>query len=207
MIQRLRLAAALLLLGAMVTGLTGCAATIQSDVIAFHQWPADMKERTFAFQRSAGQDASLEYRVYEDLVRNELLRLGYIADTEKRGAALTVAIGYDVRTAQVVVNQPYDPFWYGPGFYPGWGWRHGAYPYYDPFFGPPMQQTTYPIYTRRLHIVINATADKKPLYEVEVSSEGQNANLSKAMPYMVRSAFSDFPGQSGVMHRVKLKID
>jgi hypothetical protein len=204
MIQRLRVFAALILLGLL---LTGCAATIQSDVIAFHQWPADMKERTFAFQRTAEQDASLEYRTYEDLVRNELLRLGYIADTEKRGAALTVAISYDVRAAQVVVNEPYDPFWYGPGFYPGWGWRHGGYPYYGPFYGPPMQQTVYPIYTRRLHVAINATSDKKPLYEVEVSSEGRNADLPRAMPYMVRSAFADFPGESGVMHRVKLKID
>ncbi|HEY4317024.1 MAG TPA: DUF4136 domain-containing protein [Herbaspirillum sp.] len=204
MIQRLRLIAATILLGIL---LTGCAATIQSDVIAFHQWPAEMKERTFAFRRTADQDASLEYRTYEDLVRNELLRLGYIADTEKRGAALTVALSYDVRTAQIVVNQPYDPFWYGPGFYPGWGWRHGGYPYYDPFFGPPMQQTVYPIYTRRLHVAIDATSDKKPLYEVEVSSEGRNADLSKAMPYMVRSAFADFPGESGVMHRVKLKMD
>ena len=205
MIQRLRVFAAMILLGVL---LTGCAATIQSDVIAFHQWPADMKERTFAFQRTPEQDASLEYRAYEDMVRNELLRLGYIADTEKRGAALTVAISYDVRTVQVVVNRPYDPFWYGPGFYPGWGWRHGGpYPYYDPFFGPPMQQTVYPIYTRRLHIMIANTGDKKPLYEVEVSSEGQNASLSHAMPYMIRSAFADFPGESGVMHRVKLKVD
>ena len=206
MIKRLRILAATIMLGAL---LTGCATTIQSDVIAFHQWPADMPgaNSTFAFQRTAEQDASLEYRTYEDMVRNELLRLGYIADTEKRGAALTVAISYDVRAVQVVVDQPYDPFWYGPGFYPGWGWRHGGYPFYDPFFGPPMRQTVYPIYTRRLHIAITGTADKKPLYEVEVASEGRNAALPAAMPYMIRSAFADFPGQSGVMHRIKLKMD
>jgi hypothetical protein len=202
----LRFIAALITLSGLLV-LSGCASTIQSDVIAFHQWPAEMPNRTFAFTRTAEQDASLEYRSYEDLVRNELTRLGYIPDTEKRGAALSVALSYEVRAAQIVVTEPYDPFWYGPGFYPGWGWRHGGYPYYDPFFRPPMQQTVYPFYTRRLHIMITGAKDKKPLYEVEVSSEGRNAALSTAMPYMVRSAFSDFPGQSGVMHRVKLKID
>jgi hypothetical protein len=205
MIRRLRFIVTSIVLGIL---LTGCASTIRSDVIAFHQWPADLPVRTFAFQRTPEQETSLEYRSYEDLVRNELSRLGYIPDAEKRGAALTVAISYDVRSAQVVVTEPYDPFYYGPSFYPGWGWRHGgsSYSYYDPFFGPPMQQTIYPIYTRRLHILITNTSDKKPLYEVEVASEGRKPALQLAMPYMIRSAFTDFPGQNGVMHQVKLKI-
>jgi hypothetical protein len=205
MIRRLRFILASITLGIL---LTGCASTIRSDVIAFHQWPADLPVRTFAFDRTPEQETSLEYRSYEDLVRNELSRLGYVPDAEKHGAALTVAISYSVRSAQVVVTEPYDPFYYGPSFYPGWGWRPGGpYSYYDPFFGPPMQQTIYPIYTRRLHILITNTADKKPLYEVEVASEGRKPALQPAMPYMIRSAFSDFPGKNGVMHQVKLKID
>ena len=190
--------------------LSGCASTIQSDVIAFHQWPADMPARTFSFQRTPEQEASLEYRSYEDLVRNQLSRLGYTPDTNGHGAALSVAISYEVRAEQVVVTEPYDPFWYSPGFYPGWGWRHGGpYPYYDLFYGPRLQQTVYPEYTRHLHILITDTAAKKPLYEVEVSSEGRHAALAKAkaMPYMIRSAFQDFPGQSGLMHSVRLKVE
>ena len=205
MIRWLRFIVAVTALGIL---LTGCATTIQSDVIAFHEWPGDLPDRTFAFKRTPAQEASLEYRSYEDMVRNELSRLSYIPDTEGRGTALVVTLSYDVRAAQLLVAQPYDPFWYGPGFYPGWGWRHrGPYPAYDPFWGPPMQPAVYPIYSRRLHIVIARTSDKKTLYEVEVVSEGNNAVLSTAMPYMVRSAFSDFPGQSGVMHSVRLKME
>jgi hypothetical protein len=71
-----------------------------------------------------------------------------------------------------------------------------------------MRQSIYPIYTRRLHIAITGASGKKPpLYEVDVVSEGSHAALPVAMPYMIRSAFLDFPGQSGVMHRVRLKID
>jgi hypothetical protein len=201
----LRLIAAVAASGAL---LSGCATTIQSDVIAFHEWPGDLPDRTFSFSRTPAQEASLEYRSYEDMVRNELSRLGYIPDTERRAAALDVTLDYGVRTAQVVVAEPYDPFWYGPGFYPGWGWRHrGPGPFYDPFWGPPLQQTVYPLYSRRLHITIARSADRKTLYEVEVVSEGNNGSLPAVMPYMVRSAFSDFPGRSGVMHSVRLKME
>lgn len=210
MIQRLRGLFGLCGLFAMLAMgslLTGCASTVQSDVIAFHNWSAAPADKTFSFARTPDQNASLEYRSYEDMVRNELSRLGYIPDTENRSTALAVALSYEVRTSQIVVNQPYDPFWYGPGFYPGWGWRQGGYGYYDPFFSPPMQQTVYPIYTRRMHVLITGVADKQPLYEVEVVSEGRDSGLSNVMPYMIRSAFTDFPGQSGVMHRVKLKTN
>lgn len=188
--------------------LTGCASTIRSDVIAFHEWPAELPDRSFTFSRTPEQAASLEYRMYEDQVRNELSRLGFIPDVDRKGSALTVALSYGMRMAQVVVTEPaYDPFWYGPGFYPGWGWRRGRYPY-DPYWGPPMRQTAYPIYSRSLHVVITRTAEPaRPLYEVEVVSEGENGNLSEAMPYMIRSAFDNFPGQSGVLHSVKLKVE
>ncbi|MDB5776952.1 MAG: hypothetical protein JWP38_3085 [Herbaspirillum sp.] len=203
MIRWLRSMATVLALGTL---LSGCASTISSNVIAFHEWPADMPQRTFAFRRTPDQDASLEYRGYEDMVRNELSRLGYIPDTgPKDGSALVVTLSYDVRAAQLIVIEPYyDPFWYGPGYYPGWGWRHGGF--YDPFWGPPMRQTAYPVYSRRLHVLIMRRSDGKPLYEVEVTSEGGTASLPVAMPYMVRSAFTDFPGQNGVMHTVKLKM-
>jgi hypothetical protein len=205
MIRRLRFIVVFIALGVL---LTACATTIQSDVIAFHQWPADLPVRTFAFSRTPEQDASLEYRTYEVMVRNALSRLGYIPDTEQHGAALIVTISYDVRGEHVVITEPYDPFYYGAGFYPGWGWQYGGpSPYFDPFYGPPMRQSIYPIYTRHLHIAITGASGKKALYEVDVVSEGGRPGLAFAMPYMIRSAFLDFPGQSGVMRRVRLKMD
>lgn len=149
----------LLALGLGANLLTGCASTIRSDVIAFHEWPAELPDRSFTFARTPEQAASLEYRTYEDQVRNELSRLGFIPDADHKGAALTVALAYGVRMVQVVVTEPaYDPFWYGPGFYPGWGWRRGRYPY-DPFWGQPLRQTAYPVYSRSLHIIIARTAE------------------------------------------------
>jgi hypothetical protein len=81
---------AMLAILAMGMLLTGCATTIRSDVIAFHQWPTDMPGSTFTFTRTPEQEASLEYRDYEDMVRTELSRLGYIPEVDRRGSTLTV---------------------------------------------------------------------------------------------------------------------
>jgi hypothetical protein len=40
-----------------------------------------------------------------------------------------------------------------------------------------------------------------------VRSEGKEANLVRVMPYLVRSAFTDFPGKSGKPHVIEMKFD
>jgi len=40
-----------------------------------------------------------------------------------------------------------------------------------------------------------------------VDSEGQRAGLAEAMPAMVRAAFDDFPGPSGVTRHIRIKVD
>jgi hypothetical protein len=50
-------------------------------------------------------------------------------------------------------------------------------------------------------------ATGKKLYETTVVSEGTNSSLAAVMPFMVRSAFTDFPGPSGVPRRVELKLE
>ena len=61
-------------------------------------------------------------------------------------------------------------------------------------------------YQRQLRVTINTTTGRK-LYDVTV----QNTSLIQATPYvmpaLVQSAFTGFPGQSGVPRRVDLKID
>jgi hypothetical protein len=54
--------------------------------------------------------------------------------------------------------------------------------------------------------LIAGNKDGKKLFDVTVNSDGDNGSLAFAMPYMVRSAFTDFPGKSGVPHRIDLKI-
>lgn len=193
--------------------LAGCATTIQSEVTAFHEWPANMPDKSFVFERSKEQDTNLEYRSYENLVRGELLRLGFSDAANLQSARLKVTMGYNMNVRDVRVVEPVivDP-WYGPPFYgPRWHGGYGYYgPFYDPFwYGAPLvgqRDTRFQLFTRQLNVTIAQTADAKKLYDVTVNSEGTNGSLAAVMPYMVRSAFADFPGKSGVPRRVELKM-
>ena len=67
------------------------------------------------------------------------------------------------------------------------------------------RESQYVLYTRRLNIKLTQSSDKRNLFDVTVVSEGRNGNLAGVMPYLVRSAFSDFPGTSGVPRRIELQ--
>jgi hypothetical protein len=188
---------------------------IQSEVTAFHEWPQDLQDKSYAFVQTKEQANNLEYRNYQNLVRTELQRLGFFEHASAPPAALTVAMEYKVDTRDVRVVEPVavDPYpWYGPGFY-GPYWPH--YGYYHPFaypywYGPPIveqRESRYRLFTRELKIGIARVADGKKLHDVTVKSEGTNNSLPAVMPYMIRSAFKDFPGPSGVPRTISLKMD
>lgn len=201
-----------LFVAALCLLLAGCATTIRSDVTVFHEWPAALRGSSFVFERTKEQNNDLEYRNYENLVRSELLRLGFIEAADLRSARLKVTMRYSVNVRDVRVVQPVivDPWHGSPFFGPRWP-GYGYYgPFYDPFwYGPPLVQqreSRYQLFTRQLKVVIAQAADSKKLYDATIDSEGTNGSLAAVMPYMVRSAFGDFPGQSGVPRRVELKM-
>ena len=198
----------LALLSAML--LSGCAGTIvRSEVTTFHDAATDFGDKTYVFSRDPRQDNDLEYRSYENLVRGELQRLGF---TETSGGKLQVGIRYqvDARDMHVVEPMVVDP-WYGPGF-GRYRYPYGFYgPYADPFlFAPPMVQPVerrFVSYSRKVEITIGRVAGGKNLVQVVVHSQGQNPSLAAVMPAMVRSAFSDFPGPSGVPRVLEVKVE
>lgn len=192
--------------------LSGCASFVRSDVVAFHDWPAEMPNKVYVFDRTPEQQNNLEYQSYENLVRAELTRLGFVEAQNPRAAILKVSMHYSINGRDVRVVEPVvDPYWpYGYG-YPYYPWRGYYSPYYyDPFwYGPPVTQyreVQYQVFSRQLNVLITRVRDGKKLYDVTVDSDGGNGSLAFAMPYMVKSAFSEFPGRSGVPHRVKLEI-
>lgn len=191
--------------------LSGCAGTIvRSEVTAFHEWPADAGEKTYAFSRDAAQANDLEYRSYENLVRAELQRLGF-SEAERGRLSVSLAYSVDARDMRVVEPVIVDP-WYGRGYFGRRPYPYGYYsPFADPFwFGPPVVQPVerrFVLYSRQLKVEISRVADKRKLYQVTVNSQGQTPSLAAVMPAMVRSAFADFPGPSGVPRVLELKAD
>jgi hypothetical protein len=200
--------------------LAGCAtSTIRSEVTAFHEWPASLPDKTYVFERTKAQNDNLEYLTYENLVRAELDRLGFVEAPVSTRPALKASLDYGitVRDVREVYPVVVNPSWYGPAWHGHYGRFHGPFyspfygPFYDPFwYGPPVveqRESQYQLFTRRLHIALARMADGKKLYDTTVVSEGTNGSLAAVMPYMVRSAFAEFPGKSGVPHRVELKME
>ena len=200
--------------------LTGCASVIRSNVTAFNEWPTGLTDKSYTFTQTTEQNNDLEYRNYQILVATELQRLGFSQVASGAPASLKVAMKYGMTARDVRIVEPIvvDPGW--PG-YPFYGPYWGAGPYgrfygrmYDPLwyggmYGPVMGQreSNFQLFTRHLSINIARTLDAKKLYDVNVTSEGRIPTLATVMPYLVRSAFTDFPGKSGVPHQVKLKIE
>ena len=189
--------------------LSGCASVIRTDVIAFHDWPADLQNKTYVFDQKVDQN-NLEEKSYENLVRTELTRLGFVEATTANAANLKVALKYKIDARDVRAVQPYivDPYWDSPYYGPRWRGYYG--PYYDPFWypGPVTQyrEVQYQVFQRQLNVLITRIKDGKKMYDVTVHSNGGNGSLAFAMPYMVRSAFTDFPGKNGVPRRIDLEI-
>jgi hypothetical protein len=192
--------------------LAGCATpTVRSNVTVFQDWPADLQRQSFVFERTKEQDNNLEYRAYENLVRNELQRLGFVEASTTQSPKLKVTLNYGVSARDVRVVEPVivDPFWYGGPPYYGPRWPGYYSPFYDPFwYRPPMTEyrdMSYTLFKRQMKVLLARPADSKKLYEVTVDSEGKDGSLAKIMPYMVRSAFMNFPGKNGEIRHIELK--
>ena len=195
--------------------LAGCATTIRSDVTAFHEWPAQMADKSYRFDAPPKVEDTLEYRNYQNLVRAELSKLGFIEADGAAAAKLKVAMQFSTTVHAVRVVQAIDPFWNGRNYWRGyyrhpWGYRAGGAfydPFYDPFmYGPDLIETVRNEYERQLQVKIG-TRDGKTLFDVTVRNTSSVGSTPAVMPALVASAFAGFPGQSGVPHRVDLKLE
>lgn len=199
---------------ALVALLAGCTTpTIRSEVTVFHEWPIDMADKSFVFERTPEQDNNLEYRTYENLVRAELTRLGFGNAADAKAAKLKVSLHYSVTMRDMKIVQPVvvDHYWAGTRFYgPRWSGRGYHDPFYNPlWYGVPdvqYQETSFQVYRRELKIVIAQRVNNKKLYDATVASEGSIGALASVMPYMIRSAFVEFPAKNGVPRRIEFKM-
>jgi hypothetical protein len=208
-----RLASGLVLLGALL--LSGCASTVVTDVTAFRQpgWQNDAP-RTYSFEHSTAQAALLDRQTYEQWLASTLAGLGFEQVPAKQ-ARYRVSMEYDsapgiVRVAETVY--PGDP-WYGPwgpygpygpyGFYQPWGpWGWG------PGYWPPQTVVRdVPVTFASLRVYFKDAATGQRVYQVTAQNQSEGGNVAAMMPYLIRSAFTDFPAESGRPRRVTLTVD
>ncbi|GAB3459982.1 hypothetical protein GCM10027321_18870 [Massilia terrae] len=197
----------ILVAASMTLLLAGCATTVSSHVTTFNQWPAQLSDKSYAFERVAPQQDSLELHSYQELVRAQLAQLGF-HDSGADKPALLVSMRFMTTDVPVRVLQAADPFWTGPypRFYSPyrryWGGWYGPY---DPLWGPPYSTRIDHQYHRVLHVTIRSAADGKRLFEVTVKNTSDEESTPAIMPAMVQSAFQNFPGPNGGSRVIELK--
>ena len=186
--------------------LAGCATTVRSHVTTFNQLPAQLSDKSYAFENTGPQRDSLELRNYENLVAGQLAQLGFHQAGAGKPALL---VSMRVMTTDVPVRSymAADPFWYGPypryyGPYRRWGGWYGPY---DPLWGPPYTSRIDHEYRRVLQVVIRSAADGKRLFEVTVKNTTDEESTPAIMAAMVQAAFQGFPGPNGGSRVIEMK--
>ena len=217
----------LLVLGILLLG--ACATTYRADVTRFHELTGARGETFIIIAKSEDKKGSLELKSYAALISEHLRMEGYTpAGTET--PEIIVKIDYAVsppiaRTRRTAYPGPFfGGFYYHGGHYygglPYYYYPHYHYSYYVPFgyrghgfgygygygLGYSSYRTAYTVYERALEMVIERNGGGV-LFEGLVKSVGREKNLTKIMPVLVRAMFTNFPGESGVTERIKIKSD
>ncbi|MES2072843.1 MAG: DUF4136 domain-containing protein [Pseudomonadota bacterium] len=194
---------------AMLTLLLAGCNTVSSQVTVFHDWPADVREKTYVFDKQPVQQNNLEYNSYENLIRGKLSQSGFV-ESKGGNPAFKIAVNYHTEPSDVQVRVPAyyyawnDPFWRfnyrGPYF------RSYYYPfgYYGPF-GPmwPGDLEVRRWYKHELDMLISEARTGRQLFDIRSSTESLDRTLNTQMANLVESAFKEFPGASGVTRKVE----
>jgi hypothetical protein len=202
---------------AAILFLSGCASTITSQVTTFHEWPADLKEKSFAIETMPGQENDPEFKVYAAMLGERLQSLGFNNNQDLNSAELKVVMEYGTLVSEIQLpmslwSPRFDPFWQihfsrlnrRSAFY---------YPYYSPYyFG---RTTSYYMmvdfavtryFLHQLAVSISDRKSGKTLANIKVSTEQLSPRISKQMPYLLDSAFMKFPGESGNTSEIILPV-
>ena len=201
------------LITACVLLCSGCASTITSQVTTFHEWPKDLKEKSFTLAAMPGQENDPEYKLYAAMLRDKLQAMGFTAGNDLNSSDLKVVMEYDTLVSEMQLPMAFwgarfDPFW--QIHYSRFSRRYGFYsPYYfgrlnSFYLMPDFNVTRY--FLHQLAISIADQKSGKTLANIKVSTEQISPRISRQMPYLLDSAFKEFPGENGHTSEIELPI-
>lgn len=209
----------------------GCAATLETQVTAFHQLSNGLQGQRFVMMPTGEQRGSLEFDNYARLVREALVGKGLVDADAGKGpgngtgnspADLGVAIAYGIAGGNATSRGGTDGY-AGFGFGSG-GFSMGSvgigigFPIGSSGAGPGDALA----YQRTLRVEIDRLdgAGAKPLnpapganargarvFEARATSEGPSASLAPVMRAMVQAVFEEFPGPSGKTRVVRTPLE
>jgi len=200
--------------------LSGCAASIRSDVSVFHEIPPTFSGTTYAMIPFKQQEGSLEHKTYERAVKRELDAKGF-REASIENAEVVIFLSYGIDTGKEVVESYPIIGQTGVSSSHSYGTVQ-SYDSYGTYSGTTTYTPTYGVvgtgvtssteYTRFLKLDIldrKALTEKqiKKLYEAKVFSRGSSGQLSAVLPTMIKALFEEFPGKSGSTRRTNRPRD
>jgi hypothetical protein len=210
-----------LFLALLVTAfLTACASPITARVTSFNQWPSDTAGSTFSYVTPLDRTRDLEQATYESYVQAELEKRGLKRAPAGQAGRIQVEMEATSRSEQKTYLTPayQDNYVYLPPYRDAAGHIVPGIWMPDPFgpryVGNRQVSLTVQISSLRLRLLdtkpdtkaeIQGSAPDMPrtVFESRVIYEGDGADLSELVPYLVRAVFDEFPGQNGQVRTVK----
>jgi hypothetical protein len=194
----------------MAALLGGCASTVTSEVTAFRQsgWNNDAP-RTYAFETVVTNASDLERGTYQGWIGQELRAHGF-NEVSRSQARYVVKFEYDATPRTVQVREMVYPEPYLPGpFYRPWPGHWGPYgPWGWPGQWPPyVVERDIHVTQHALRVMLTEARGGQRVYQVTALHETMSGmNPAAVMPYLVRSAFAEFPASHGQPRQVTLPV-
>lgn len=198
----------IIMMAAMMLG--GCAKYVQTNVSVFHELPKPVPKPTFVILASDEQKQSLEFQTYAKMVGDRLVAHGFSEDRTHPRYGVYLSYGIDGGREVYSTMPVYGHTWVG-AYYPFRPARPGLY-------GGMVMMPTYGIVGNEtrvdrefgsflsIDLVDLSTADHK-VYEARVTGTSDVPFLGTVMPALVKSAFEDFPGQSGSTRTARIPLE
>ncbi len=194
--------------------LAGCTSSLTARVQRFNAMPPP-EGQSFVIVAAEPEDrGGLEFGQYADLVRRNLVALGYREAASRGDASLVVSLGYGVDRGRQIVDELPNPWGYGrfgPTYYSRFGYFGGRrapfrFGWYDPWFGDPFgyDVTVRTVYTSFLDLDIKRAADGQSLFEGYAEARSGTDALPVLVPNLVEAMFTGFPGNNG--ERVRITV-
>ncbi len=194
--------------------LNACTSTLRSQVASFNEWPdAISTTPNYIFQAPTSDDNGIEYNQYLGVLGEELTRVG-LSPALNGAADLKVTLRYG--TIPIDIRTFSDPFFFGPQAF---GCFSSPFPrrrgFSRPFSSGCFSSSFYTgsnfdvtqRFFHRVQIGITRISDNKKLFETTVENTGNRSAQNEVVPFMIKSAFTRFPGKNGETFDVELPVN
>jgi hypothetical protein len=194
----------LALAGAVI--LAGCTTTPRPgpiDVTRYHLGQP-MERTSISFEPMSGAvQVNPEYQTYEDAVRGELERLGYVRAANGTESGYIAGVSFTRTSKGFVKDRPPVTIGLGGGSFSG-GRRGGVGVGGDVGFG--IGGKTREVFGTELWVQLRRRANNTVIWEGRAQTQGVVTDKSQpgaTAQRLARALFKDFPGESGVSITVK----